>query len=63
MKVGRETPVFSNVHIELENAGEVEYLRVLLGIRKGAALKNTQASDVGTVASRTQMRDTLAAIL
>ena len=63
MKVGRETPVFSNVHIELENASEVEYFRVLLGIRKGAALSNTQAIGVGTVASRTQLRDTFAAIV
>ena len=63
MKVGRETPVFSTVHIELENKSEVEYFRVLLGIRKATALKNTQAGSVGTVASRTQMRDTFATIV
>lgn len=62
MKVGRENPVFSTVHIELENESEVEYMRVLLGIRKQTALGKTQATSVGAVASRTTMRDQFAAI-
>lgn len=63
MKVGRENPVFSTVHIQLDSQDEVEYMRVLLGIRKQTALGKTQATNVGAVASRTSMRDTFAAII
>ena len=63
MQVGREEAQFTPVHITLDNAEEVEYVRVLLGIRKGTALGQTQALNVGSVASRTSMRDTFASII
>ncbi|KKL70836.1 hypothetical protein LCGC14_2100890, partial [marine sediment metagenome] len=50
---------FQPVTVVLETENEVEYVKVLLGIRKGDALKNSQFTSTGyKVASRIEMRDT-----
>ena len=59
MKVTQDSAGFQPVTVVLETENEVEYVKVLLGIRKGVALDNSQyASDRGSVASRIGMRDT-----
>lgn len=57
MRVEQGQAEFQPVTITLESPEEVEYTRVLLNIRKQAALDSTQAVEVGPVASRTYMRD------
>ena len=59
MKVTQESAGFQPVTVVLETENEVEYVKVLLGIRKGDALKNSQFTSTGNkVASRIGMRDT-----
>ena len=59
MKVTQDSAGFQPVTVVLETENEVEYVKVLLGIRKGVALDSSQFTSTGSrVASRIGMRDT-----